>query len=306
MSVIIKTTNLTKIYGSQNSVDHLNISMNQGEIYGFLGRNGAGKTTTIRMLAGLVKPTGGQIEIFGENLLANPKEILRRIGAIVEFPGFYGNLTAKENLQINARIMGIHKKNAIDEVLELVGLHNEPKKLAGQFSLGMKMRLGIARALLHYPELLILDEPTNGLDPIGIKEMRRLIKMLAQERKITIFVSSHILSEIEQMADRIGILHEGKLLEEIGLDRLRDINRKYVEFHVSNDSKAALILEKHFNITNYEVRNGGDIRIYSHFELQGQINKAFVLQDIEVSKIAMSENRLEDYFMKLVGGGSIG
>ncbi|WCN36389.1 ABC transporter ATP-binding protein [Aneurinibacillus uraniidurans] len=306
MSVVIKTTDLTKMYDNQKSVDRVNMTVKQGEIYGFLGRNGAGKTTTIRMLLGLIKPTCGQIEIFGENLFTNQKEILRRIGSIVEVPGFYENLTARENLLINAKIMGIHKKYAIEEALEIVGLQDETGKLVGKYSLGMKQRLGIARALLHYPELLILDEPTNGLDPIGIKEMRRLIKSLAEERKITILISSHILSEIEQIADRMGIIHEGRLLEEIGFDQLQKINRKYLEFQVSNDNKAAMLLESQFHIYDYEVHDGGYIRVYSHLGQQGQINKVFVQHDIEVLKIVISEDRLEDYFTKLVGGGTIG
>ncbi|MFD2445351.1 ABC transporter ATP-binding protein [Bacillus sp. CGMCC 1.16607] len=306
MSAIIKTTNLTKIYGTQKSVDHLNITVNQGEIYGFLGRNGAGKTTTIRMLLGLIKPTHGQIEIFGENLFKNQKEILSRIGSIVEVPGFYENLTARENLQINAKIMGVKKKNAIEEALEIVGLQNETKKLVGKYSLGMKQRLGIARALLHYPELLILDEPVNGLDPIGIKEMRRMIKSLAKERNITILISSHILSEIELLVDHMGIIHEGKLLEEIAFDNLRKINRKYLEFQVSNDNRATMLLENHFDIFDYEVHDEGNIRVYSHLGQQGKINKVFVQNDIEVLKIKMSEDRLEDYFTRLVGGGTIG
>ncbi|PEA52735.1 bacitracin ABC transporter ATP-binding protein [Bacillus pseudomycoides] len=306
MSAIIKTTNLTKIYGNQKSVDNLNINVNQGEIYGFIGRNGAGKTTTIRMLLGLIKPTSGKIEIFGEDFSKNQKEILRRIGSIVEVPGFYENLTARENLLINAKIIGIHKKNAIEEALEIVGLQHETKKLVGKYSLGMKQRLGIARALLHYPELLILDEPTNGLDPIGIKEMRKLIKSLAQERNITILISSHILAEVEQLVDHMGIIHEGKLLEEIALDTLRKTNRKYLEFQVNDDNKAAMLLEKQFHIMDYEVHDEGNIRIYSHFGQQGQINKMFVQNDIEVLKIMMSEDRLEDYFTKLVGGGTIG
>ncbi|PEY99083.1 bacitracin ABC transporter ATP-binding protein [Bacillus sp. AFS018417] len=306
MSTIIKTTNLTKIYGNQKSVDNLNINVNQGEIYGFIGRNGAGKTTTIRMLLGLIKPTGGKIEIFGEDFLKNQKEILRRIGSIVEVPGFYENLTARENLLINAKIMGVHKKNAIEEALEIVGLQHETKKLVGKYSLGMKQRLGIARTLLHYPELLILDEPTNGLDPIGIKEMRKLIKSLAQERNITILISSHILAEVEQLVDHMGIIHEGKLLEEIALDTLQKTNRKYLEFQVNNDNKAAMLLENQFHISDYEVHDEGNIRIYSHFGQQGQINKTFVQNDIEVLKIMMSEDRLEDYFTKLVGGGTIG
>ena len=306
MSEIIKTTNLTKVYGQQKSVDHLNITVNQGEIYGFLGRNGAGKTTTIRMLLGLIKPTSGQIEIFGENLFKSKKEILRRIGSMVEVPGFYENLTARENLLINAKIIGIHKENAIEEALEIVDLHNETKKLVGKYSLGMKQRLGIARALLHYPELLILDEPTNGLDPIGIKEMRSLIQSLAKERNITIFVSSHILSEIEQLADHMGIIHEGKLLEEMAFDKLRKRNRKYLEFQVSNDNKAAMLLENHFGIVDYEVHDEGSIRVYSHLGKQGKLNEVFVENDIEVLKIKISEDNLEDYFTRLVGGSAIG
>ncbi|QTN96462.1 ABC transporter ATP-binding protein [Bacillus sp. LJBV19] len=306
MQEIIKTTNLSKVYGKQKSVDNLNITVNEGDIYGFLGRNGAGKTTTIRMLLGLIKPTHGKIEIFGEDLHTNKKDILKRIGSIVEVPGFYGNLTAKENLEINARIVGIHKKNAIEEALEIVGLENETKKLVGKYSLGMKQRLGIARSLLHYPELLILDEPTNGLDPIGIKEMRRLIKTLAEERKITLLISSHILSEIEQLVDHLGIIHEGKLLEETEFDTLRKRNRKFLEFQVSNDNIAAMLLEKHFQIFDYEVHGDGIIRIFSHIGQQGAINKLLVQNDIEVFKILMSEDRLEDYFTKLVGGGTIG
>ena len=306
MTEIIKTTNLTKIYGQQKSVDHLNITVNKGEIYGFLGRNGAGKTTTIRMLLGLIKPTFGQIEIFGENLFRNQKAILSRIGSIVEVPGFYENLTARENLLINAKIIGIHKKNAIEEALEIVDLHHETKKLVGKYSLGMKQRLGIARALLHYPELLILDEPTNGLDPIGIKEIRSLIQSLARERNITILVSSHILSEMEQLADHMGIIHEGKLLEEIAFDKLRIRNRMYLEFQVSNDVKATMLLESYFGIYDYEVHDEGNIRVYSHLGKQGKLNKVFVENDIEVLKIKISEDNLEDYFAKLVGGGAIG
>ncbi|WP_410985753.1 ABC transporter ATP-binding protein [Bacillus cereus] len=306
INTIIQTTNLTKIYGKQKSVDNLNINVNQGEIYGFIGRNGAGKTTTIRMLLGLIKPTSGKIEIFGEDFSNNQKEILRRIGSIVEVPGFYENLTAKENLLINAKIIGVHKRNAIEEALEIVGLEHETKKLVGKYSLGMKQRLGIARTLLHYPELLILDEPTNGLDPIGIKEMRKLIKSLAQERNITILISSHILAEVEQLVDRMGIIHEGKLLEEVSLDALRKTNRKYLEFQVNNDNKATMLLEKEFHIFDYEVHDEGNIRVYSHFGQQGQINRTFVQNDIEVLKIMISEDRLEDYFTKLVGGGTIG
>lgn len=306
MNTIIKTTGLTKAYGKHKVVDNLNMTVEQGQIYGFLGQNGAGKTTTIRMLLGLIKPTQGQVEIFGENLLTEQKKILRRIGSIVEASGFYENLTAWENLLINAKLKGVHKKNAIDEALEIVGLKNEPGKRVGQYSMGMKQRLGIARAILHHPELLILDEPTNGLDPIGIKEIRKLIQSLAKERSITILISSHILSEVEQLADHIGIIHQGKLLEEISFAELRKRNRKFLEFQVSNDNKAAMLLEQQLNIFDYEVHDEGIIRVYSHIGEQGKLNSMFVEHGIEVSKIAMSEDRLEDYFIKLIGGGTIG
>jgi bacitracin transport system ATP-binding protein len=306
MEAVIRTQGLTKRYGSHTPVDHVNLTVRQGEIYGFLGRNGAGKTTTIRMLTGLVKPTSGHIEIFGDSLFANPKRVLRRIGSMIEVPGFYENLTAPENLQINARIMGIHKKDAIAEALEITGLLHETKKVVGNYSLGMKQRLGIARALLHYPELLILDEPTNGLDPIGIKEMRRLILHLAQERDITIFISSHILSEMEQLADRIGIIHGGKLLEELTMDELRSMNRKYLELQVSDDNRAVLLLEELFGITDYEVQDGGMIRVYSHLDRISEINRNLVHHGIDVMKLALSEDKLEEYFAKLVGGGPIG
>ncbi|KZE80788.1 bacitracin ABC transporter ATP-binding protein [Paenibacillus elgii] len=306
MSAVIKTTQLTKVYGTQKAVDNLDMNVRQGQIYGFLGQNGAGKTTTIRMLLGLIKPTHGEIEIFGESLFKHQKEILRRIGSIVEFSGFYENLTARENLLINAKLMGVHKKNAMDEALEIVGLHQETKKLVGSYSLGMKQRLGIARAILHHPELLILDEPTNGLDPVGIKEIRRLIKSLAEERKITILVSSHILSEVEQLADQIGVVHQGKLLEEISFEELRKRNRKYLEFQVSDDNKAAMLLEKHFGITDYEVHDERVIRVYSHIGEQGKLNRMLVEHGIEVTKITMSVDRLEDYFIQLIGGGTIG
>nr|WP_150960230.1 ABC transporter ATP-binding protein [Aneurinibacillus sp. XH2] len=306
MTAVIKTIRLTKAYGDQIAVDNLQMNVNQGQIYGFLGQNGAGKTTTIRMLLGLIKPTQGQIEIFGENLLEKQKDILKRTGSIVEFSGFYENLTARENLLIHAKLKGVHKKNAVEEALEIAGLQAETKKRVGQFSLGMKQRLGIARAILHHPELLILDEPTNGLDPIGIKEIRRLIKSLAEERKITILISSHILTEVEQLADHIGIIHQGKLLEEISFNELRKRNRKYLEFQVSNESKVAMLMEKHFAIFDYEVHDEGNIRVYSHIGEQSKLNKLFVEHGIDVFKITTSEDRLEDYFIKLIGGGTVG
>lgn len=302
----LETIDLTKKYCEQTAVNSLNIHVPKGSIYGLLGRNGAGKTTTIRMIMGLVKPTSGEIKIFDKNISNNKKAIYHRVGSIVETPGFYENLTGSENLTILARLRGIHRKDAVEYALKRVGLNKETRKLVSQYSLGMKQRLGIAAAIMHEPELLILDEPINGLDPIGIKEMRTFLVELCKEKNVTIIISSHILAEIEQLADYIGIIHEGKLLEEVTIEELRNRNRKYLEFQVSNNKKATLLIEQKLNLYNYEVREEGIIRIYSHLEQQGKINKMFVENNIEVTRITMNKENLEDYFTKLIGGGEIG
>ncbi len=299
---VLETKALTRKYKQQTAVDALNIHVPKGCIYGLLGRNGAGKTTTLRMIMGLVKPTAGDIEVFGQNIQENAEQIYPRVGSIIETPGFYENLTAPENLAILARLRGIHRRDAISYALSRVGLDHEPEKLVAQYSLGMKQRLGIAAAIMHEPELLILDEPTNGLDPIGIQEMRNFLLDLCEEKQVTIIISSHILSEIEQVADLIGVIHKGKLLEEITIGELRKRNRRYLEFQVSNQKKAVVFLEQQFQINDYEVHEQGKIRIYSHFGEEGKLNRALIENNIEVSKITMSEDRLEDYFVKLIGG----
>ncbi len=305
MPSIIKTKNLTKYFGDVKAVDNVSLKVRKGEIYGFLGRNGAGKTTTIRMLLGLIKPARGEIEIFGENLEKSKRDILERTGYAAEFSGFYPNLTGAENLEINLKLLGIQKKDAIEEALNIVGIWEERNKLIKKYSMGMKQRLGIARAILHNPELLIFDEPTNALDPIGIKEVRRLIKSLAEKRNITIFMSSHILSEVQQLANTIGVIHNGRLVEEISFDDLRKKNRKYIEIQVSNDGKASMLLERELKIYDYEVHEDNTIRIYSHYDMISEINKMFIIKDINVTKLGLSEDNLEDYFIKLTGGDSI-
>lgn len=305
MSIIIKTKNLTKYYGKLRAVDNVNLTVKKGEIYGFLGRNGAGKTTTIKMMLGIIKPSSGEIEMFGENFKKEKRDTLERIGFAAEFSGFYPNLTGIENLKINTRLLGVQNMNAIEEALSIVGMWDERNKQIKKYSLGMKRRLGIARAIVHNPELLIFDEPTNGLDPIGIKETRRLIKALAEKRKITIFISSHILSEIQQLASTIGIIHNGKLLEEISFEELKKKNRKYIEVKVSDDAKACMLLEKKLDVYNYEVHEDNTIRIYSHYDMISEVNKMFVENDIDVVKLGLSEDNLEDYFIKLTGGDKI-
>ena len=303
---VLETKALTRKFGKQIAVDAINLHVPKGSIYGLLGRNGAGKTTTLRMIMGLIKPTSGEIQFFGKSLPQNTQQVYQRVGAIIETPGFYQNLTASENLRILARLRGIHRPDAIQYALSRVGLDKEPQKIVAQYSLGMKQRLGIAAAIMHEPELLILDEPINGLDPIGIQEMRSFLIKLRTEKQVTIVISSHILDEIEHLADHIGVIHQGKLLEEITLTELRKRNRKYLEFQVSNQNKAALLIEQHFQISDYEVRENGVIRIYSHFGEEGQFNQTFVANGIEVTRITVSKDRLEDYFVNLIGGGSIG
>jgi ABC-type multidrug transport system, ATPase component len=304
--IVLKTRGLTRVFSRQKAVDSVNINVPKGRIYGLLGRNGAGKTTTLRMIMGLVKPTSGDIEIFGRSIRQNENYIYPRIGSIIETPGFYQNLTGGENLKILARLRGIHREDAIKYALSRVGLDREPDKRVSQYSMGMKQRLGIAAAIMHEPELLILDEPINGLDPIGIHEMRSFLKELCEEKQVTIVISSHILSEIEQLADYIGVIHEGKLLEEVTIAEINRRSRRYIEFQVSDEKKAAIIMEQRFNISDYEVHEGGSIRVYSHFGSQGKLNKAFVENNIEVLGIAVSEDKLEDYFVNLIGGGDIG
>lgn len=231
---IIETHNLTKRYGNQVSVSNLNIHVKKGRIYGLLGRNGAGKTTTMRMLLGLTAPTSGEVKIFGRPMQGNENKILPRIGCLIESPGFYPNLTATENLKIFAELRGINKASYIKGALELVNLPYRDKKLFSEYSLGMKQRLAIALAVMHEPEVLILDEPINGLDPIGIAEVRSFIRELCDARGKTILISSHILSEISLLADDIGIIDRGVLLEEESLKELEEKNAKFVHFIVSD------------------------------------------------------------------------
>ena len=232
--LVIETKKLTKIYGEQTAVNSVNLHVKQGRIYGLLGRNGAGKTTIMKMILGLTPITSGEVDVFGQNIKGHEKRIYPRIGAIIETPGFYPNLTGTENLEIFAKLRGTPQPNAVKNALEVVGLPYKDKKLFSKYSLGMKQRLGIANAILHDPELLILDEPTNGLDPIGIAEVRNFIKNLSVERGKTILISSHILSEISLLADDIGIIDHGVLLEESSMEELEKKNKEIQELENEN------------------------------------------------------------------------
>ncbi len=302
---IIETKSLTKQYGSQKTVADLNIHVKQGRIYGLLGRNGAGKTTTMKMLLGLTRPTSGEVKIWGKTLQGNEKKLLPRIGSLIEAPGFYPNLTATENLRIFATLRGVPNLNAIKDSLNLVGLPYKDKKLFSQYSLGMKQRLAIALAVMHDPELLILDEPINGLDPIGIAEVRSFIRELCNKRGKTILISSHILSEIALLVDDIGIIDHGILLEEESLVELEQKNSRYIHIAVSNTAQAARILEETFQTKNFKATDDYNILLYDVSLPVTKINQTFMQNGLEVSELHLCENTLEDYFKKVTGGEGI-
>lgn len=302
---VIETNHLTKQYGTQKSVADLNIHVQRGRIYGLLGRNGAGKTTTMKMLLGLTQPTSGEVAIWGKSLAGNEKKLLPRIGSLIESPGFYPNLTATENLRIFAALRGLKNQNAIKSALDLVGLPYRDKKLFSQYSLGMKQRLAIALAVMHDPELLILDEPINGLDPIGIAEVRSFIRALCDERGKTILISSHILSEVALLADDIGIIDHGVLLEEESFAELEAKSSRYVRFAVSDTERAAEILRGVFRENQFTVQDGHTLRMDSIKIPVAKIVSAFVQHGLEVSEAATVEESLEDYFKRVTGGEGI-
>ena len=302
---VIETKNITKQYGTQKSVADLNIHVRQGRIYGLLGRNGAGKTATMKMLLGLAQPTSGEVTMWGKPLRTNEKKLLPRIGSLIESPGFYPNLTATENLHIFATLRGVPNRNAIKNALDLVGLPYKDKKLFSQYSLGMKQRLAIALAIMHDPELLILDEPINGLDPIGIAEVRSFIRDLCTEKGKTILISSHILSEIALLADDIGIIDHGVLLEEESLAELEQKSSKHIHFIVSNTSQAARILEGTFCENQFSVQDDHNLRVHNLSISVADIVTAFVKNGISVSEAHTCEESLEDYFKNVTGGEGI-
>lgn len=303
MEYILQTTNLSKVYSGKEVVSNVNLHVRRGEIYGFLGPNGAGKTTVLRMVTNLVKPTKGETILFGQKLTPTSYEVFKKIGNIIEYPVFYEKLTARDNLEIHCEYLGYYNKEAIDWSLDMVQLKGFEGKPVKDFSLGMKQRLGIARAIIMKPELLILDEPLNGLDPIGIKELRTLLKTLKEDYGITIFMSSHILAEIEQIADTIGIIKNGELLEEVLMESIRAENVKYIELQVDNMKKCSYVLHEVLKVDNFKILNDSTIRIYETNFSEAEISKALILNDVLINKMFKKEHSLEEYFMKIIDGG---
>lgn len=299
---ILRTNNLYKKYKEDFALINVNLEIKKGEIYGLIGQNGAGKTTLLRIAAGLAFPSKGTVELFGESSEERLTQFIKRIGAVIESPAIFPNMSAYENLEVHRLQKGIPDKKAIDKILELVGLQNTGRKKSVNFSLGMKQRLGIAIALLSDPEFLILDEPTNGLDPMGIVELRELIKKLNREKGMTVLISSHILSELHQLATRYGIIHKGKLLEQITAVELNEKCRQYLRIKVDDPSKGATVLEAELGIADFEVMPDGTIKLYSHLDDIQKVSKAITKNNLIIEHFSQKGDDLEGYFTKLVGG----
>lgn len=301
MSYILQTNHLCKTIDGKELIADVNIHVKKGEIYGFLGPNGAGKTTVMKMLTNLWKPTSGLVELFGKTLEPASYEVLKRMGSIIEFPTFYEHMSGKENLKLHCEYMGYYNKGSVEEALGMLDLTDAGEKPVKSYSLGMKQRLGIARAILCRQELVILDEPANGLDPAGMKQIRDLFQMLSTEYGMTILISSHILSEIESIADTIGIISHGKLIREISMQEISKMNTAYIELTVENTQKAAYILSDKMNLKNFKMIDDSKIRIYELSAATQKISKELFLNGVEMTSITKHTESLEDYFLKLTG-----
>lgn len=300
-SYILKTKNITKSYGDTIALDNINIEIKRGTIYGLIGKNGAGKTTLLKMISGLSFPDKGEIILFGEETNKN-KELLERIGVLIEEPGLYPDLNAYENMKLKCIAYGISTEGYIESLLDEVGLSHTGKKKTKAFSLGMKQRLGIALALVGEPDLLLLDEPANGLDPEGMKEIRETLLRLANEKNITIIVSSHILDELSKLVTRIGIIDEGRLIEEIDKDTLLEKTKNKIEIMTKEIDRAVTILEDSFAIKNLKVVDNNTIYVYEKLEMSGEMNTVLSKMGITVDSISVNRETLEEYFIDLTGG----
>ena len=299
MKYMIETNGLCKKYGDKYSVKKCSLKIRPGCVYGFLGPNGAGKSTTMKMILGLVQPTAGEIRIFGEEVTErNRIEILRDTGSLIESPSYYGHLTGRENLEIIRTLKGVPEKE-IDEVLQIVRLEGQQKKKVREYSLGMKQRLGLAAALLGRPRLLLLDEPTNGLDPAGIQEMRDLISGLPEHYGMTVMVSSHLLSEMDQMATDVGIIDKGKMIYQGSLERLHEQAKGSLRVHALNQGTAVRILDEHRE--KYRI-DGADLLLPERSEREvADVVTMLAAEGAQITHVEMQQKSLEDIFLALTG-----
>ncbi len=297
---LLTTERLTKQFGRQRAVDCVDLHVAQGDIYGLIGRNGAGKTTILRMISALASPTQGSYTIFGKPYQRAALE-RSRVGTLIEEPGIYPNMTAAQNLKMKCLAMGVRKKGYIEELLRTVGLADTGKKKVRKFSLGMKQRLGIALALVGDPDLIILDEPINGLDPQGIVEVRETLYRLNKEHHITIIISSHILEELSKLATRYGIIHNGAMLEELTREELLAKCCEHIELKTNDTGRACTVLES-MGIRNYKAVDASTLHVFERLEDGGEMTMALAAQGIKVLGIVVRNEALEDYFLNLTGG----
>ena len=298
--LLLQTRNLTKQYGRHRAVDDVNMHIKKGAIYGFIGRNGAGKTTCLKMISGLSTPSYGEIEMFGYKG-KDLQKVRSRVGCLIEAPGLYGNMSAYDNLNIKCKLTGIKKKGYIDELLKTVGLDTVGEKKTKHYSLGMKQRLGIALALVGEPDLLILDEPINGLDPQGIVEVRETIQKLAKERGMTICISSHILEELSKLATDYGIIHNGCLVQELTREELMKKCSERIELTLDNPKQAIPVLDD-MCFSSYQVIDKEHIHIFERLGESASLNMELAKAGIPVKGISITSEELENYFLRLTGG----
>lgn len=303
MDIVVKAKDITKSFGKQTAVKSVSMEVKRGDIYGFIGENGAGKTTMIRMMAGLAKPSSGELSLFGLN---NSVQAREKIGTVIEYPALMPGMTAKENLMVEMKLRGIKDQAKAEEVLEKVGLVQTKKKKVKNFSLGMKQRLAIAIALLGDPEFLILDEPTNGLDPVGIREIRELIWNLNQEHHITVLISSHILGELSKLATRYGIIHKGELIQEFTEEELLQRSQSNLTVKVPEEQrmKACEVMKEQFKTGECQMIGDDELKIYGFLDQPGEVNQALMQKGIHVQQIYLEKMDLEKYFLNTVGGAA--
>jgi len=297
----VETKGLTKLYGGKAAVKDLNLRVGEGQIYGFIGRNGAGKSTTLKMISGLASPTQGEVSLFGKPL--SDPVVRRRLGVLIEEAGLYPNMTARQNVVMKAKCMGLAEDKSIDQVLDLTGLSNTGKKQVKHFSMGMKQRLGVALALLGNPDLLILDEPINGLDPEGIKELRQLVLKLQEEGK-TILLSSHILGELSKIATNYGIIKDGELMEQITRSELEEKCQDYFQVEVGDVRRALPVIQESFPQVQAEVSDARIIRIYGLSE-GVELNRRLAENQVPVYGSGFHHIDLEEYFLERMGEESV-
>ncbi len=300
---LLATRQITKRYGSAVAVDQVSLTLQQGQIYGLVGQNGAGKTTLMRMMTGQTLPTSGELELFGETSPQGIGRMRANLGAVVETPSFFPFFTAQENLEYYRLQRGIAGRSCIDDALRQVELSDTGNKKFKDFSLGMKQRLGLALALMNRPALLLLDEPINGLDPMGIAHFRTLIQKLCEENGVTVLISSHILSELESFATCYGFIHRGKLIEQISEKVLRERCRECLELTVDSAEKAAVAVERELGCTNFEVLPGGRLRLYDYLDAPAQVTHVLAANGVEISSVVNQGLNLEEYFLSLIGEG---